>query len=372
MKKCIFSIVIALVLLGVSCKSSAPPAPAELAPTPAPTQEPAPAPVMPAQPAGPSQASLDAYNQAKAKADAARKRASDFESPSYFPSDWETVEGQYNSAGSLPKSTDSELQQAAAAYNASAEAYDSLFEKTIPLYAQAWEDEIIAARDVVIATGLVPDFPEYLQNADSIALDALAKYEAKDYYAALDSAQKALTEYQALKIAADIYLVRQEILDRDFVRYDSENFNKADDTALAAYDAYNAGDIQAAADGAEEAQLRYNLVLSTAWAAYAADRRNSAAVERKKALDIKANIAVRDAFREAESVYTQAESGFRSETYEDASILYIESEARFVIVRQDAEEKRRIAEETMKEAEEKIGESDETAKKAEIIIGGTL
>jgi hypothetical protein len=368
MKKtiCIFSIVIALVLLGVSCKSSAPPA------EPAPARESAPAPAAPAQPGGPSQASLDALNQAVARADAARKRASDFESPSYFPSDWETAEDQYNKAGSLPKSTDAEVQQAAAAYNATADAYDGLFEKTIPLYAQAREDEIIAARDALIATGLTPTFPEYLQNADAIAVDALGKYEAKDYYAARDTAAKALAEYQALTTGAHAYLVRQEILDRDFVRYDEDNFDKAEGIAMDALNAHNAGDIQAAGNGAEEALLRYNLVLSTAWAGYAADRRSSATAERNKALNLKANIAVRDAFQEADTVFTQAETGFKSEKYEDSSILYIESETRFVIVSQDAEKKRRIAEETMKEAEEKIGESDETAKQAEIIIGGSL
>jgi hypothetical protein len=368
MKRIIFllSIVTVLALWGVSCKSSAPPAAST------PTAKPDPAPATPAKPEGADQASLDAYNQAKAKADAARQRALDFESPSYFPSDWETTEAQYTAAGDLPKSTNAELQQAAVAYNALADAYDGLFEKTIPLYAQAREDEITAARDAFIATGQDSVLAEYFQSADAAAIDALDKYEAKDYYAARDAAAAALAAYKVLNTGAQAYMARQEILDRDFVHYDEENFGKAEETAEAAIAAYNDGDIKAAGENAEEALLRYNLVLSASWAGYAAGRRSSATDERNKALEIKANIAVRNAFQEADAVFNQAEAGFKEEKYEDASILYIESEARFLIVCQDTEEKRRIAEETMKDAEEKIEESDETARQAEIIIGGSL
>jgi hypothetical protein len=363
MKKYIFSgllLAVLLAFLSISCKSSPPQE--ETAP---PATEPA-----PAQPGGPSQAALDALNKAIARAEEARKRASDFESPSYFPSDWESAESQYTAAGTLPKSSDAEVQQAAAAYNAAADTYDELFKKTIPLYAQAREDEIMAARDDLIATGLTYSFPEYLRKADEIALSALSQYEAQDYYTARDTAIKALGEYRTLKTGADAYLVRLEIVDRDFISYDPENFDHADGIALAALDAYDAGDYKAAQNNAEEALLRYNLVLVTGWAGYASERRTFATAERKKALDLKANIAVRDPFRDADALYNQAELALQSEFYESAAALYTESEARFVMVSRDAAEKRRIAEETIKEAGEKIDESDETARQAEVIIEG--
>jgi hypothetical protein len=353
------------VVLSVSCKSTPP------QPEPPPVTEPAPAPEpAPVQPAGPSQASLNALSSALTRAEEARKRALDFEGPSYFPSDWEGTETQYTAAGNLPKTTEAEVQQAASTYNAIADAYDEIFKKTIPLYAQAREDEIIAARDEVIATGLSGTFPEYLQKADGIALSALSQYEAGDYYAARDTAAKALMEYETLKTGADAFLVWQEIIDRDFAPYDPENFDKAEELAIAALAAHEAGESKAAQLGAEEALLRYNLVLATGWAAYAAERQAGAEEARRKALEIKANVAVWDTFGSADEIYNQAAAALKTERYENAAFLYFESETRFVAASAAAAEKRRLAEDAIRQAEEKLEASDETARQAEILIEG--
>jgi hypothetical protein len=325
------------------------------------------------KPAAPDQASIDALNRAIARVEDSRKKALDFDSPSYFPSDWEAAEAQYASLGSLPKGTAGEIQQTTARYNATADIYDGLFGKTIPLFARDREDEITAARDAVIATGLSNTFPEYLLEVDRIVSDALARYEGGDYYAARDSAYLARDKYQTLKTGADAYITRREIVQRDFIAYDPDNFDKADAIGLAAVDSYSAGNIEQARNQAEEAELRYNLVLHTGWASYAADRGASAGAERQKALDLKANVAVREEFNAAADIYNRAAASLNAEKYEEAAVLYTQSEARFVVISQTAAEKRREAENAIKEAEQKMIESDETAKRAEIIIeGGSL
>jgi hypothetical protein len=196
------------------------------------------------------------------------------------------------------------------------------------------------------------------------------QYEKKDYYGARDTAAVALVRYQALKAGADAYLVRQEIVDHEFISYDPENFDKADAAGHAAIDNYSSGDFESARDGADEVHFRYNLVLGTGWASYAADQGASAGVERQNALNLKANVAVRDMFNGADAVYNQAAASLKAEKYEDAATLYTNSEAFFIIVSQAAAEKRRLAEEAIKEAEEKVAASDETARKAEITIEG--
>ena len=355
MKKSI-SLLIALIvmfaLISVSCVTP---------PKPEPVTQPPPPPPAPV---------ASGLDEAKAKADDARKQAVDFESPAYFPSDWEAVESRYNAAGFLPKSTASEIQQAATAYNAAADAYDELFRKTIPLYAQAKEDEVMAARNELIASGFTNSFPDYLQNADKIALEANAQYEAGNYYEAKDTAAKALSEYETLMIGARVFLARQEIVDRGFWKYDSDNFDKADEVTITAMNEYEAGNKDAAVTNAQEALLRYNLVLTNGWPAYSADRRNSAVLERELALSERANIASRDSFREAEAIYNQAEEVFSSNNFQNAAILYMDAEAIFAITRQETEEKRLRAIETIRLAEEKIEESDETAIEAERIIEG--
>jgi hypothetical protein len=299
----------------------------------------------------------------------ARKRAIDFECPSYFPSDWEAVESQYTDAGNMSITGEDELQQAASLLNSIKDTYDGLFGKTIPLYAQAREDEVLSVRDELIGTGLTRDYPEYLRNADDIALTALDQYEAEDYYTSRDTASAALSEYEALLLAARVYLRRQEIIDRGFVVYDTENFDNADEVALTAIDYYEDGNREAAIESAEEAMLRYNLLLTNGWVTYADDRRVLAFFEREMALINKVNIAVRDSFREADAAYNQAEEIFKARRYDEAAILFIASEALFAIARNETEIKRQRAIETIEIAREKIEESYEAAIEAERIEG---
>jgi len=341
-------------LIGVSCKS---------------TPEPAPAAPKPAVQQAPDQ-SLNTLRDPVSRAEEARQRAIDFDSPLYFPSEWEGLETQYAAAGNMPKTTPAEIQQAVTAYNAVAEAYDDIFKKAIPLYAQAREDEIISARDELISTGFTNYFPQYLQNADDLALSALDQYEAEDYYASKDTAAKALKEYETLLLGSKVFLARQEILNRGFRDYDPDNFDLADEVAQTAIQEYEAGNKEAAVNNAEEALLRYNIVLANGWVIYAADRRASAASERELALSERANIAARETFRSADTLFNSAEENFKAEKYSDAGLLFIDAEANFAISRQETEEKRLRAEEAIRLAEEKVEESNETAIEAERIIEG--
>jgi hypothetical protein len=353
MKKSIFSLIVLTLmftLISVSCTSTPEPEAQQSAASeaPAPTS----------------------LSGAMARAEDARKRATDFECPAYFPSDWDAAEAQYVAAGNSPRSTASEIQQAVASYNAAADVYDDLFKKTIPLYAQAREDEVMIARDDLIATGFTHSFPDYLEKADEIALEALDQYEAGNYYEAKDTAAKALYEYDVLMNGGKIFLARQEVVDRGFWVYDSDNFDKADEVTITAINEYEAGNKETAVANAEEALLRYNLVLSNGWTAYSVDRRNSAVSERELALSERANIAARDSFREAEAIYNQAEETYSSENFQNAAILFTDAEALFMISRYETDEKRVRAIETIRLAEEKIEESNETAIEAERIIEG--
>ncbi|MDR0465673.1 MAG: hypothetical protein LBG94_11255 [Treponema sp.] len=355
-----------------------------------------------------------------AKAEEARKRAMDFECPAYFPSDWEALETRLKDAG------DSD------AYNAAADAFDDLFKKTVPLYAQAREDEIISVRKQLIDTGLVPYYPQVLRGADLLALSALDQYETGDYYTARETAAnaldeyetfllsadvyltrekliktgltylgpeyvqradeialaalsqyeagnkaqarktavQALDEYQALLLGANAYLLRNEIADRGFEQYDSFNFFTTDEIGLAAVRAYEAGYRDAAVYGAQEALLRYNLILSDGWISYAAGRRRAASEEREFALAERANIAARETFRTADTFYSQADSLFTSRDFHNASLVFIDSEVMFAISRKETAESRLRAQEAIRMAEERIGASNETALEAERIIEG--
>jgi hypothetical protein len=356
-----FVCVLSLWAFVVSCKST---------PEEAKEEAPAPAPAVSVTEAPAEQVDQASLDRAIARAEEARKRALDFQTPSYFPSDWENAEAGYASAEASPRSTPAEARQAASLYNGAADTYDDLFGKTVPLYARDREDEIVAARNQVIATGLTPDYPEHFAMADNKAIEAYNQYEAREYYPARDTAALALQMYQALAVAADAWAKRQEIVDNDLGSYDPENLERADAVGLMAVSDYENGNIPQARDEAEEAALRYSLALGTGWESHAGDRRRTAGRERQKALDAKANVAVKDEYGKASSVYDDAESSYRSKNFKDAVRFYNQSGPLFTAAAQAAEEKRVVAEEAIRAAEEKMAESDETAKNAEILLEG--
>jgi flagellar basal body rod protein FlgB len=352
-----------------SCKSTAKPVPATLTDTPPVVAEPVPAP-SPAPQDVPDQAALNSLAAAKARVENARQKTIDFESPSYFSGEWEAAEADYASAGKLSPDTLTRVKQAEAQYNAAADSFEGIFQKAIPPYAQDWENAVIAARDEAISAGVKELVPDVLLDADMVALDAVDKYEAKDYYAAKDSAAAGLAMYQALKTGMDAYNVRQEIVSRNFADYDPDNFNRADETLVAAADLYEAGNVKDAQNGAGEAKTRYDSVLKIGWIAYTKERADAAGKERQNALDLKANVAVRSEFDPVERLYSQAGASLKAEKYEESAGLYIQTESRFISLTQTAAEKRRVADEAIRTAEEKMTESDENARDAELILEG--
>jgi hypothetical protein len=303
----------------------------------------------------------DALNAAITRAEEARKKAADFESPSYFPSEWEAAEGRYTNAGSA---------KTPAAYNAAADAFDSILRLTIPLYAQAKEDEIMTLRNSLVAAGVRAFFPDIFALADKTALSARDQYKAQDYYTARDTAAQALLMYQTMNSTNNAWLVQREIKGREFDAYDTEHFNRAGEILNSAIAAYQAGNYSLAQENANEALIRYNLVLSVGWATYAEMRFSLADAERRAAMDIKADIAVRDLFTEADSTYKASIVFYDSQKYEEAAKQFINSETMFIAASVLASEKRQNAAEAIKEAREKVEKSNEAARQAELIIKG--
>jgi hypothetical protein len=228
----------------------------------------------------------------------------------------------------------------------------------------------MTARGELIRTSVTRTFPEVLECTDEIALTALDLYEAEDFYGAMEYAVKAYEEYTDLLFAARTYLVREEIVSRGFVSYDFNNFIRADDSAWDAIDAFIAYDLEAAREHAEEAALRYNLVLSNGWMTYARIRQEAAARERALAIEERADIATRETFRAADTIFSQAERVYATRDYPTSSLAHLESEAMFAIARQETRERRLRAEEAIRLAEEAIELVNEAAVEADRIIEG--
>ena len=309
-------------------------------------------------------------NTAISRAGEARTRAQDFDGSSYFPSDWEAAEEQYTLAGQLLQNNDNDVRGVIDAYTASANSFDSVFNLTIPLYAQAREDEIMTLREYLIEQGIKQYYPEYLTPADNAALLALDQFEAEDYYSARESAAGALTMFNTITIAYEALLKKWEIDERDFLLYDMDNYELAGETLTEAIDAYNTGDFTQALSKAEEANSYYGAVLSAGWAGYADIRSMQAASERQAALDTRADIGAREYFEIADSSNAIALELLEEQKYEDAAKVFHYAEAMYVIASMSSVERRRTAAAAIMEANERIQASDTTALEAETIIEG--
>lgn len=310
-----------------------------------------------------AQTPADEPGSAAVKMEESRTQAAEFEGAAYFPGEWEAAEAKYAEAGTA-KSPD--------AYKAATDAFDAVFRLTIPLYAQAREDEIMELRNTLTAAGIKKVLQDYLGQADKAALETLDQYEAKDYIAAKESSVKAISLYQSLTSIYAAWLIRGEIEANGFDVFDPDNFKSAGEVYEKAAEAYKGEDLAAARENADEAMQRYNLVISTAWAGYAQQHSTKAVAERQAALDLKANITLKEFFTEADSIYQAAADLFDSGNYEEAAEQFINAETLFIVAGKRAAEKRQNASEQIKKANEKIKDSEEKIKQAEAAVKGEL
>jgi hypothetical protein len=365
-------------LLVFSCGGAPPPV--EEAP-----QEPkSPAPVETAvdpdsQP--PDQAALDTLQKALSRVETSRKQAQDIDSPGYFPPEWDAAEEQFASARENAKEgTLGDVKNTIALYEAAAERYDTVARECLPLYYQDLSEEILRVRNEAIDAGIRDVSPARLETADQFVDKALAFYEAgetanagaENYYAAAEAAFGALVRYHALSTGVRAYRLREEIEDRGFTQYDSGNYELADEAMVNGLAAYDSGETETAANNAEEAFLRYTLVMNQGWLSFAGDLKASAEAARRKALSAKANVAVRQEFSNADGVYARGNAAHNVQDYTGASEYFSQVIPLFLTAAENAEAKRVIAEEAISTAETRVSKSEETARQAEIILqGGT-
>jgi hypothetical protein len=368
-----------LVSLAILSCGGAPP------PVETPSEAPAAQPVQPARDPDldpPDQAALDNLNNALAQADLSRKRTQDIAAPGYFPEEWNAAEGQYTDAkGNARDATLGDVKKTIALYEAAAETYDNLARQCLPLYYEDLSGEILQARDEAVDAGIRDISPDRLEAADLRIDEALGQYEAgnvaatnnaaaENYYAAAESAFDALDRYRSLTLGADAYRLGEEIQARDFAGYDPENYELGREAIDSAAVAYDSGDTETAGIQAYEALLRYTWVMNEGWIGYAGDLKLSAEAERRNALNVKANVAVKREFDAADGLYTRATAAYNAQDYAVSAEYYSQSIPLFSNSIKTAEQKRIEAEEAIQTAEIRIGQSEETAREAETVLQG--
>jgi hypothetical protein len=218
-------------------------------------------------------------------------------------------------------------------------------------------DDGLAAYDArqSVAWSLQELAPEYLWQADDVAFDAFDKWDAADYDGAREGVEKALLMYGTLKTGVEAYQLR-EALAVDAVEFNPSVFWQTDDIGFSAIDKWEAEDYSGAKADAESAMLGYTII--------------GAGEGRRRALDARADVAVRQEFNVAQVLYDRANNAIQWNDPTEALRLYRESMILFMQAARTADERRRSAEEALRRAQQRFIESDETARNADAILEG--
>ena len=321
----------------------------------------------------PDEAAMNALQEARERVGKARQRANDFNGSLYFSQEWDEADDIITKLEEDRElSGMAQVREAISAYTKSAEAFDKIFADAIPLFAKERENELNSFRAAALDEGARELLPDYFLTADKNAVLALDKYKSEDYYGAREGILEAVELYRILITGSQALKVRREILERAFTETDPESFELADLAARTAADAFVDLNTRDAQDGAEEAYIRYDMILKTALEEYASHYREDADLQRQKAIESKANVAVRQEFELASSIYSLAEAAFREENFDEAVKFYTQVSSMYKVLEETSGEKRQIAEDAIRNAELKMVESDGRARHAELVLeGGT-
>lgn len=315
-------------------------------------------------------ASLAAFEDARAGADAARARAQAMDAAAYFPEDWDSAESRYGEAEKAGSpATLGEARNRADEWKQIAGVYDDLYEKAIPLFANDKAQQLLAAREAALEAGSRDILPDRFDATDELALSVQDKYDDGDYSGALVNGITAYNRYVVLKTIADAYALKQETDTYDFITYDPENYEAGIDAGNRAVDLFDVGSLADAWESAGEAVNKFYLVLENGWLGYTNERSVTAQSWRQAALEAKANVAVRDDYQNADKTYSQAHVALRAGNFREAADLFEQSGILFKQSRDAAVEKQVKAEEAIRLAEQKVSESELKAQSAQEVIG---
>ncbi|MBN1242681.1 MAG: hypothetical protein JXA15_08245 [Spirochaetales bacterium] len=261
-----------------------------------------------------------------------------------------------------------DIPAAAAKYEAARDAFRAAIDSGLALKEKSAKAKALAARDAAESAG-----------GDLVAPDRMAAgaaaFAAAETLSAAGKADEAAASYEAARLAwynaetkAKALAVKDRIDEYDWSSYDAGNYGLAGEK-LAAGDALFPGDPDGSVDAVEEALLRYNLVLDKGFEYQAGERRAVSEKERLAAMDVKADVAVKAGFDDAQSVYDRAVAAFSEGEYEEAARLFEESERQFKAAWEEALAKREAALAAMADMQAAREASAEYAAEADAAAG---
>ncbi|MDX9899105.1 MAG: hypothetical protein RBT62_09300 [Spirochaetia bacterium] len=248
--------------------------------------------------------------------------------------------------------------------------FADLVSKGVVMVAESRQTDANAARSRAMAAYADIQSPKALSTADAAMAMADVAFAAGDSKAAIEAYIIAITAYDAVEKRSTATSVKKTIDDLAYAPMDAGNYEIAGQK-LARVDELLAQDARGAQDAAEEALLRYRLVLAKGWELTAGSNKDSAEKAKTEAETIKAQVAVQTEYAEAKAAYDEAVAAYSSGDHELAAALFNEAEFMLNAAYESAAEKRSAALAAMEAAQLKSGESASIAEQADETLAGT-
>jgi hypothetical protein len=354
---------VSIIMIFASCASKPkPPVPEPAVPPPAPP------PAQSAPQVAPT-VSQDDLDRLLAQAKDLKKKAFDLKLFEVLPDDYKAADALY---GKAAKSYDDKDAPAAKdGLDKTIAAYNDLITRGVIAVAAAQKKNAEDMKATAIKAGADGSQPERFGAGDDAfkAADTLVTDSKSEE--AIPGFEQALLYYELAWKRAIATDLRQSIEDKDFAKWDSGNFQLADNKYQAEQGFWasgNAADRASGVDALDEAILRFNLVVQKGREMAVAVVKAKTDESKQRSEEIKANVAVKDMYDSAIQLYNEGASQLAAKDYEAAVGAYTDAGAGFDAAYQAAAAKRATAEAAMKEAANATAESQRKAEEAEPLL----
>lgn len=207
-------------------------------------------------------------------------------------------------------------------------------------------------------------YPIQFKAADDTAANAKRDYEAKNFSASLEKAQKAVTQYRTLINLMHIAALKAKIDKNDLAAYDADNYKKAEELAAAVPGLYESNLPKALKDS-EQALSCYEAVKEAGFAALMENAKKKADHARERCDSVKAAAAMKDDYDNTVLKYRSAGVAAGSKKYEKAYNTYMTAADEFDTIYEAVKVKRANAYEAMERARARQEASSQLAKDAD-------
>jgi len=366
-KKIPLLLLISIALFVSSC-ASPPPAPApEPQPVQAPEPVPEPPPPPPPEPEYP-QAELDAL---LAEAMALRKDAFDLGLAELMAADYKAATDVLNEGKTAHEAKDA--PKARASLEKAIGLFKDLIARGVVDLAAKKRAKAIDLKTAAQKIGADGEIPARFEPAEKDLAEGDALVASGKHREAIAVFERARLTFELAWRRGTASQLRKKIADADYAKWDSGNFQLAENKFAEEDRLFGAsGAVAEGVTALSEAVQRYELVFEKGRVSYASSRKSRTEELKARAMSIKANVAVKEAFQAALAMYEKGVAQLAAKEFEAATATFDEASTAFDTTYATAAEKRAKAEEAMKAAASAAAQSEQKAKEADSIVNASI